>query len=128
MAATERRVLEPGIEHPITIEPHASRVTVSVAGQPIADTSAALALREASYATVFYIPLADVRMEHLAPSDHRTYCPYKGDCSYYSVPAAGELGVNVVWEYRDPYSAVAAIRGHVAFYRDRAEISEREAL
>jgi len=113
----------PGPEHPIAIEPNPSRVTVSVAGRMIADSRNALTLREASYAAVQYIPLKDVDMTLLERTDHKTYCPYKGDCSYYSVPFGGEQSVNAVWTYEAPYAAVAAIKDHVAFYPDRVEVS-----
>jgi uncharacterized protein (DUF427 family) len=127
MAAADRPVLEPSERHPITIEPNPARVVVSAAGQVIADTTNALTLREASYQPVHYIPLEDVQTSLLERSEHTSYCPFKGDAGYYSIPAAGEPGVNAVWEYRDPYPAVAQIRGRVAFYRDRVEISERPA-
>ena len=68
----------------------------------IADTRGALTLRESSYAPVQYVPLGDVDRDLLTPSDHESYCPFKGEANYYSVPAAGERGVNVVWEYREP--------------------------
>jgi uncharacterized protein (DUF427 family) len=117
-------IKHPGPSHPITIEPNPARIRVSVAGRVVADTRDALTLREASYAPVHYIPLADVERSLLTPTDHATYCPFKGDASYYSVPTAGEQGVNVVWEYKAPYPAVAEIAGHVAFYRDRVELDE----
>jgi uncharacterized protein (DUF427 family) len=120
-------VLEPSAKHPITIEANPARVVVSVAGQVIADTTDALTLREASYDPVQYIPLQDVDTSLLTRSDHMSYCPFKGDASYYSIPAVGEHGVNAVWEYLDPYPAVAEIRGRVAFYRDRVELVERSA-
>jgi uncharacterized protein (DUF427 family) len=123
--ATGRPVKIPGPQHPITIEPNPGRVVVSAGGRVVADTRRALTLREGSYAPVQYIPIEDVVQELLTPSDHETYCPFKGDASYYSVPSAGERGLNAVWEYRDPYEAVAQIRGHVAFYADRVEIDER---
>jgi uncharacterized protein (DUF427 family) len=124
-AAGQRPVKIPGPEHPITIEPNPGRVVVSIDGQQLADTREALTLSEQGYAPVQYIPLGDVNRDLLTPSDHESYCPFKGEASYYSVPSAGERGVNVIWEYRDPYQAVAEIRGHVAFYADRAEIDER---
>ena len=120
-------IKHPGPSHPITIEPNPARIRVSVAGRVVADTREALTLREASYAPVHYIPLADVERSLLTPTDHATYCPFKGDASYYSVPTAGEPGVNVVWEYKAPYPAVAEIAGHVAFYRDRVELDEDPA-
>ena len=118
-----RTVLQPGPQHPITVEPAAARVTVTAGGTPVADTTAALALQEAKYPTVYYIPLADVRSDVLKPSDHTTYCPYKGDASYYSIATAeGEL-TDAVWYYPEPYSAVADIAGHVAFYADKVDIT-----
>ncbi|TDF64369.1 DUF427 domain-containing protein [Cupriavidus sp. L7L] len=111
----------PGPDHPITITPTQGRVVVKVAGRIVADSTAALTLQEASYAPVQYIPRADVDMAQLARSDHATYCPYKGDCSYFSIPAAGERGRNAVWSYETPYDAVAAIASHVAFYPDRVD-------
>ncbi len=113
----------PGPDHPITIEPQPARVTVSVAGRAIADSRNALILREASYAPVHYIPLKDVDMTLLERTDHRTYCPYKGDCSYYSIPLGGERSVNAVWTYEAPYAAVVAIKDHVAFYPNRVDMT-----
>lgn len=123
--ASGKPVKTPGPAHPITIEPNPGRVVVSIDGELLADTREALTLREGRLAPVQYIPLGDVEEELLAPSDHASYCPFKGDASYHSVPSAGERGVNLVWEYREPYDAVAQIRGHVAFYADRAEVDER---
>lgn len=120
---TEKRVLQPGPDHPITVTPNPERITVKVGGAPLADTRRALTLKEASYPAVQYIPREDVDMTLLQRSDHATYCPYKGDCSYFSLPALGERGVNAVWTYEHPYAAVAGIKGHLAFYPDRVEIA-----
>jgi uncharacterized protein (DUF427 family) len=111
----------PGPDHPITIEPNSVRVIVSVAGRIIADTRSALTLNEAGYAAVQYIPQKDVDMTLLKRTEHHTYCPYKGDCSYYSIPLGGERSVDAVWTYEAPYAAVAAIKDHVAFYADRVD-------
>jgi uncharacterized protein (DUF427 family) len=110
--------LQPGPDHPITITPTGSRVTVTVGGKVVADTANALTLQEASYPPVQYVPLADVDPAVITATDHQTYCPYKGDASYWSLPEAA----NAVWGYQDPYDAVAAIKGHVAFYPDKAEV------
>jgi uncharacterized protein (DUF427 family) len=77
---------DPGPDHPITIERNAHRVVFIVAGRAVADTRAALTLREASYPPVHYIPRTDVDTALLERTDHATYCPYKGDCAYYSIP------------------------------------------
>ena len=115
----------PGPSHPIAIEPNPARVTVSVAGRIIADSQNALTLREAAYAAVHYIPRTDVDMTLLERTDHQTYCPYKGDCSYYSIPIGGGRSVNAVWTYEAPYAAVAAIKDYVAFYPDRVDAIEQ---
>jgi uncharacterized protein (DUF427 family) len=106
----------PGPDHPITIERNPSRVIVTLAGKVIADTVDALTLREAQYPPVHYIPRTDVDMAALERTQYSTYCPYKGDASYYSITAGGERSNNAVWTYEEPYDAVAAIRGYVAFY------------
>lgn len=111
----------PGADHPITITPNPARVTVSVAGRVIADTREGLILQEASYPAVHYIPRKDVDMSRLQGTDHKTYCPYKGDCTYYSIPLGGERSTNAVWTYEDPFAAVSDIKDHVAFYPDRVD-------
>jgi uncharacterized protein (DUF427 family) len=111
----------PGPDHPISIERDSGRVVVSVAGHVIADTREALTLYEAHYPAVQYIPRKDVDMAQLARSDRTTYCPYKGDAAYFSIPMAGERSIDAVWSYEAPYAAVAAIKDHVAFYPDRVD-------
>jgi uncharacterized protein (DUF427 family) len=111
----------PGPDHPITIAPTSGRVTVSVAGRRIADTREALTLKEAAYPQVHYIPRKDVDMTQLRRSSHQTYCPYKGECTYYNIPAGGERSLNAVWTYDAPYPAVSEIREYLAFYPDRID-------
>jgi uncharacterized protein (DUF427 family) len=114
----------PGPDHPITIAPNPKRVTVKVGDRVIADTRRALSLREASYPAVNYIPREDVDMALLERSDHSTYCPYKGECSYFSIPVGGEQARNAVWSYEAPYAAVAEIKNRLAFYPDRVTLEE----
>ena len=111
----------PGPDHPISIEANSSRVVVKVGGKVIADTSEALTLREASYPDVQYIPRWDVDMAALTRSEHTTYCPYKGDASYYSIPAGVDRSLNAVWTYETPFEAMAQIKDYVAFYPDHVD-------
>jgi uncharacterized protein (DUF427 family) len=120
----DRAMKVPGPDHPIAIEHCPARVVVTVAGRAIADSRNALTLREASLPPVHYVPRKDVDMALLARTDHTTYCPYKGDCTYYSIPIGGERSANAVWTYEAPYAAVAAIAGHLAFYPDRVDAIE----
>ena len=120
-AASARPVRIPGPDHPITITPSGTRIVVKLAGRVIADTRGALTLREATYPPVHYIPRADVDMTQLQRTEHQTYCPYKGDCSYYSIPSGGDRSLNAVWSYEAPFESVAEIKDHVAFYPDRVD-------
>jgi uncharacterized protein (DUF427 family) len=114
----------PGPDHPITIEANSRRVRITWNGQVVADSKRALTLREAAYAPVQYIPRADVKMALLKRSDHGTHCPYKGDASYYSIELEGRRSENAVWSYQEPYEAMAAIKGYVAFYPNRVSSIE----
>lgn len=119
---TDRPVLEPSSSHPITVTPTGHRVVVRIAGEVIADSSAALTLQEASYPAVQYIPMSDVAAEKLQRSDTTTYCPFKGDAGYYDVRTGDDTVTDAGWTYEQPYPAVAAIAGHVAFYPDKADV------
>ena len=122
--ATTKTIKIPGPDHPITIERNPKRVVISVGGTVLADSRDALTLREANYPAVQYIPRKDVDMALLERSAHTTYCPYKGDCSYFSIPSGGERTINAVWTYEAPYEVVAAIKNHLAFYPDRVDSIE----
>jgi uncharacterized protein (DUF427 family) len=118
----------PDASHPIAIEPNPKRVVVTAGGRVVVDTTRALTLREASYPPVLYLPREDVDMTLLSRSTTQTYCPYKGDCSYYSIDVGGDRKVDAVWTYEAPYDAVAQIRGFLAFYPNRVDsIEERSA-
>jgi uncharacterized protein (DUF427 family) len=122
---TAKAMKSPGPDHPISVAPNPHRIVVTLAGRVVADTRNALTLKEASYPPVHYIPRGDVDMGLLQRTNHATYCPYKGDCAYYSIPSGGTRAVNAVWTYEAPYSAVAAIKDHLAFYPDRVDAIEQ---
>jgi uncharacterized protein (DUF427 family) len=121
---TTKTMKIPGPDHPITIERNPKRVVISIGGAILADSRDALILREAAYPPVQYLPRKDVDMTLLERTAHATYCPYKGDCAYFSIPSGGKRAINAVWTYEAPYEAVAAIRDHLAFYPDRVDAIE----
>ncbi|WP_218220935.1 DUF427 domain-containing protein [Nesterenkonia sp. Act20] len=119
---TEKTVLQPGPNHPIRVTASAEHVRVTAAGVTLADTHAALVLREHGYPPAYYLPRADVQMAALRRTEHETYCPYKGEASYFTVLAGDtELG-DAVWSYEHPHAAVAEIKDHLAFYPDRVDV------
>ena len=119
-----RTVKIPGPDHPITVEPAHTHVVVKAGGRAIADTRRALTLREASYPAVFYIPREDADMSLLSRTEHKSWCPYKGEASYYSITPGGARAENAIWSYETPHEAVSAIKDHLAFYPDRVDSIE----
>ncbi|WP_299571703.1 DUF427 domain-containing protein [uncultured Williamsia sp.] len=118
----QREHLVPGPDHPITVEPTDRHVTVRVGDTVIAETDSAVTLREAGYDAVQYVPLDDVDPAVLRTSETTTYCPYKGEASYFDIAVGDDSVTDGVWTYTDPFPAVADIRGHVAFYPDRVTV------
>jgi len=123
---SDKPVIQPGPNHPITITPTTGRVVVTAGGKVVADSRNALTLQESTYPPVQYVPLADVDQDLLERSATESYCPFKGDAGYYSIPAGGDQAVDAVWEYANPHPAVAAITGHVAFWPGRVDAIEVE--
>ncbi|WP_066905849.1 DUF427 domain-containing protein [Millisia brevis] len=117
-----RTPLVPDETHPITIEPAGTRVRVLAGDRVIADTTNALALREASYPVTYYLPREDVAAEVLRPSGTATYCPYKGDASYVDVVTDSGTIPDAAWSYVDAYPSVAPIANHLAWYPDKVTI------
>ncbi|WP_158788391.1 DUF427 domain-containing protein [Granulicella sp. L46] len=114
----------PGPDHPITISQVEGRVRVMVADRVIAESSDTLLLEEKGYSPVFYLPRRDADMSLLVRTTHYTYCPYKGDCTYYSIPIGGTKSEFAVWTYEEPYEAVSRIKDYLAFYPSRVDAVE----
>lgn len=105
-------------EHRIETKPAGVRVQVTFKGEIIADSRNAIELKEGDYPVVYYLPREEVKMERLLRSNHQTYCPFKGDASYYSLVNGP---VNAVWSYEEPYDEVSAIKERLAFYPDKVD-------
>ena len=97
----------------ITVKPAGTRVRVTLKGEIIADSRDAVALMEGDYPVVYYFPRKDVKMDRLERTDHGSYCPYKGQASYFSVKQGPE---NAIWTYEDPYDDMLGIKDRLAFY------------
>jgi uncharacterized protein (DUF427 family) len=110
----------PGPDHPISIDRSPRRIRARMADHVIlADTEEALVLREADYPPVVYFPREAVEMGYAARTDRSSHCPYKGEASYYTFSAEGQILENVAWSYEAPYPAMQAIAGYIAFYPAR---------
>ena len=110
--------------HRVDLLPETRRVRVTFAGAVIADSKAALRVEETGHGPVHYVPEKDVRLDLMRPTDHKTYCPFKGDCSYWTVEVGGGKAENAVWGYRAPYDEAKRLAGHYAFYTSRVDSIE----
>jgi class 3 adenylate cyclase/uncharacterized protein (DUF427 family) len=108
-------------EYRAVIEPSDRRVTVLFAGVTVADTRRALVVYETRLAPAYYLPIEDVRMDLMEPTEYRTHCPFKGDASYWTLRVGDRVAENVAWGYEEPFADVAALAGHVAFHRSRMD-------
>lgn len=123
-SSKDKEIRIPGPDHPIAISAVEGKVRVTVAGRIVAESTRALLLEENGYPPVYYLPRNDADMSLLVRTTHYTYCPYKGDCTYFSVPSGGPKSENAVWTYENPYESVANIKEYLAFYPVRVDAIE----
>jgi uncharacterized protein (DUF427 family) len=111
---------EPILGHPIDpyhrvdVRRTSRPVRIEVDGEVVAETTRARLLYETQLPTRFYLPREDIRAD-LRPSPRRTYCPFKGEASYWSVLDLD----NIAWSYEQPRPDAAAVAGLVAFWDHR---------
>jgi uncharacterized protein (DUF427 family) len=112
----------------ISLQKNPDRVRILAGDSVIADSRAAIELRETGYPARQYLPRGDVDMGRLRQSPTTTHCPFKGDATYYSVTLPDATIEDAAWSYEDPFAAMDAIRGHVAFDSPRLTevIGDRE--
>ena len=111
-------------DHRVDLLPEERRVRVTFGGTVIADSKRALRVEETGHGPVHYVPEKDVRLDLMHPTEHKTYCPFKGDCSYWTVAVDGGKAENAVWGYRAPYDEANGLAGHYAFYTSRVDSIE----
>ncbi|HUL24922.1 MAG TPA: DUF427 domain-containing protein [Streptosporangiaceae bacterium] len=109
--------------HQITITPTQLHVEISIGGEKLAESDRAVLLDETGLPTRYYLPRQDVRTELLHPTGRRTTCPFKGQASYWSAEAGGEVHKNLVWSYETPIPQAEGIAGLMCFYTERVELT-----
>jgi uncharacterized protein (DUF427 family) len=108
-------------DHKVVLEKNPKRVRVRLGGQVVADSAATLIVRETNHDPVVYFPPEDVRFELLQSTAHESFCPFKGEASYWTIQVGERVAENAVWGYLNPFDEVSGLKGYVAFYRDRVE-------
>jgi uncharacterized protein (DUF427 family) len=108
-------------DYRIAFERSPRRVRVKFNGETIADSTDAHLLFETRHLPVYYFPCADVRLDLMTPTDHHTFCPYKGTASYWTIKVGDRMAENAVWGYPEPFEEVAAIGNFLAFYWNQVD-------
>ncbi|HSR72960.1 MAG TPA: DUF427 domain-containing protein, partial [Kiloniellales bacterium] len=93
---------EASVQERITLESSRAPLRARVGDTVVAESAHALILHETGYPDRVYFPRADVRMELLEPSRHRTRCPWKGEAAYWSLNLGSERRDNAAWAYMTP--------------------------
>jgi uncharacterized protein (DUF427 family) len=88
----------------------------------IADSRQPRILFETGLPPRYYVPLTDVRLELLKPSDHETHCPYKGTATYWSVETGAGRHENLVWIYRSPFPEAQKVAGMACFQHEKMDL------
>ena len=109
-------------DYRFTFEAHPTRVTIVFDGVTVADSSNVRVMQETRLAPVYYFPRDDLNWDLLQPSKHRTYCPFKGNASYWSLVVSGRRTENAAWSYEDPFEEATHIKGYVAFYAELVDV------
>jgi adenylate cyclase len=109
-------------DYGFTFEAHPARVRIAFGGVTVADSSNVRVMHETRLAPIFYFPRDDLNWDLLQPSEHRTYCPFKGNASYWSLVASDRRSDNAAWSYEDPYEGASHIKDYVAFYADLVQV------
>ncbi len=108
-----------GPAHKLLMQEFPRRVRASFGGETVVDTVRAMLLHETGLLPQVYVPQDDIRADLLRPTDHHTYCPFKGTASYWSVATAGgQVAENAIWTYPDPNEESRWLRGYAGFYWD----------
>ncbi|SLN35281.1 hypothetical protein ROA7450_01635 [Roseovarius albus] len=99
--------------------------TVRAGGAVLAESKNALALSESGHDDVIYFPRSDIAMAFLDESDRTSFCPRKGDASYYSIVTKSKTIDNAGWSYEAPTDGATDIKGYLAFYTNDDVTVER---
>jgi len=114
--------------HQITITPTGQHVEVFLGGEKLASSDRAVVLAETGLPDRYYLPAEDVRTDLLRPTSTTSTCPYKGEASYWSAEAGGQVYKDIVWSYPDPIPAAVGITGLLCFWTERgAEVTVAKA-
>ena len=107
-----------GPAHKLLMQEFPRRIRATFGGQTVVDTTRAVLLHETGLPPQVYVPIDDIRSDLIQPTDHHTYCPFKGTASYWTVKTDGQQAENAIWSYPEPNAEAAWLKGYAGFYWD----------
>ena len=105
-----------GPAHKLLMQEFPRRVRATFGGQTVVDTTRAMLLHETGLPPRVYVPIDDIRADLIQPTEHHTYCPFKGTASYWTVSAGDQQAENAIWSYPEPNQEASWLRGYAGFY------------
>ncbi|MBA2505208.1 MAG: DUF427 domain-containing protein [Thermoleophilaceae bacterium] len=105
--------------HRVDVRRSSLPVKVTAGGEVVAESSRPMLLSETGVPNRLYLPREDIRMDVLAASETRAYCPYKGDSSFFHVAGIEDAA----WTYDDPLDNALKTAGHIAFDDSKVKLS-----
>ena len=109
-------------DYRVDLKPSRERLRIRFEGQLLAESTSTLLVNETKHVPVVYFPREDIHFEHLERTAHSTFCPFKGEASYWTLRANGRVEENAVWSYEAPFGEVAELKDYLAFYPDHIEL------
>ena len=108
-------------DHKVDLIKSDKHVRVIFNGEVVADSDRTIIVDESRHSIVYYFPRSDVKMGYMQRTDHHTYCPFKGEASYYTLTVGNKREENAVWTYEEPYDEVRELKDCLAFYANRID-------
>ncbi|KZF21246.1 DUF427-domain-containing protein [Xylona heveae TC161] len=70
-----------------------------------------------------YFPKSSIQEKYFTGTDTKTFCPWKGEASYYDINVDGTVIKDAAWYYPTPKDKAQNIKDHVAFYKTKVSVT-----
>ena len=105
--------------HRVSEKPVRGKMRAQLGADVLAESSDVIEVDEDQNPPRYYFPRADVRMDRMKSSDTRTYCPFKGEASYFSLELGDGPLPDAAWTLETPYDEHADLKQRIAFYSEK---------
>ena len=106
-------------EHKVLERPVPGKMRAQLGADVLAESSNVIEVDEDENPPRYYFPRGDVRMDRMTPSETHSYCPFKGEASYFSLELGDGPLPDAAWTIETPYDEHADLKSRVAFYAEK---------